>query len=295
MKRMYASLALLLIAATGAFAQRHCDVSVLPLIGPADSSLYPCNATVVSGYYLVNNGPDTILSSDTLIITDPNLDNTQDQPGYISINYAYPTGTQLNGLTSDQSALAPTMDIPPGDTIIYYQWNDTITRLWTLVNADTPLVINDNGDTVFNYVLTPDDGTSIPPNGHYYWMAQFLSFTDSTQAIDTASGNNAQLNYITINCSATSINDTKYSKVSLNVYPNPTSNTINFSYTFQKATTVTTRIMDLTGRTLKTINLGKAMPGTQNYQIDVNELPAGTYLLEFATDDTKGVSKFTKD
>jgi hypothetical protein len=124
MKRIYASLALLLSIGTGAFAQRHCDVEILPLIGPADGSTYTCNGTVVSGYYFVNNGPDTIKATDSFQLTDPNMDNATlgaDPLDFSTFYYfnGYPTGTQINGLIGDSVRSTP-KDIAPGDTIIYY-------------------------------------------------------------------------------------------------------------------------------------------------------------------------------
>lgn len=283
-----------MIAITGAFAQRHCDVEMAPLIGPANGLNYPCNATVVSGYYLINRGPDVVKSYDSFFIADPNIYNKElgaDSNDITTFYYytGYPTGLALNGVDGDQRA--PTFDIPVGDTIIYYQWNDTITRLSTLILADTYAISVDN-DTMDYYVFT--DTGKVPPNGNYYWLARFLTWRNDGDVVDTVGANNFQFNGITISCNSTGIKDTKYSKIALNVYPNPASNSIYFNYTFDKATLVTTRIMDLTGRTLKTVNLGKASPGNQKFEIDVNELPAGTYLLEFATSDSKGVAKFTK-
>jgi hypothetical protein len=149
------------------------------------------------------------------------------------------------------------------------------------------------GDTMDYYVFTPNG--QVPPNGTYLWLARFAGFY-GTDVVDTVESNNFQFNTITLTCATTAINDVKYNKVGLNVYPNPTSNSIYFNYTFSKSTTVSARIMDLTGRTLKTVNLGKASPGTQKFEIDVNALPQGTYLLEFTTSDySKGIAKFTKD
>ncbi len=288
MKRIYASLALLLIAATGAFAQqRHCDVSVT-LVGPAPGN-YACSSGVLSGYVMINNGPDTVKASDTLIITDPNLDNTTVPAGQVAIYYAYPSGPVAIGGPTDSTVF---YDIKPGDTILNYQWIDSASRLSSLINADTPIIYDPSlGDSVYNWVYTPY-GTA-PANGNYIWLAQCLGFQDSLSVTDTGISNNLAAAAIVINCT-TAINDTKFSNVALTVYPNPTSDNIYFNYTLTKAAVVTSRIMDLTGRTLKTVNLGKAAPGTQKFEINVNDLPAGTYLLEFTADDKKGISKFTK-
>jgi hypothetical protein len=291
MKRIYASLALLLAIGTGAFAQqRHCDVKVLPLVGPVDSFLYPCTGGVLSGYIMINQGPDTLRSTDTLMITDPNLDNTTVDPGSFAFYPAYPSGSIVTG-GGDETL--PLYDIAPGDTILNYQWTDSAVRLASLINGDTPLVYDQTlGDTVFNFVYTPYD--TLPPQGHYYWMSRFVGFIDSANVTDDSPNNNASLSFITLSC-VTGIHDLKYNNVSLTVYPNPTNDAINFNYTFTKSTNVTARVMDLTGRTFKTVNLGKSSPGNQRYQINVNELPTGMYLLEFTTDDSKGIAKFTKD
>ncbi|KAA5533262.1 T9SS type A sorting domain-containing protein [Taibaiella lutea] len=294
-KRFYATLCLLTALGTGAFAQRHCDVEVLPLIGPADGSNYSCNTTVVSGYYFVNNGPDTLRSTDSFQLFDPNVDNAAngadplDPTTWFVYANVKPTGTVLNGVVD--TVPSPALNIPPGDTILYYKWNDTVTRLCSLILADTTATSVD-GESIDYYVFT-QTGT-VPPNGKYYWLARFAGFY-GTNVVDTVTDNNFQFNTITLNCNTTSINDVNHKKVNLTVYPNPANNTINFKYSFLKSENVTARIMDLTGRTLKTVNLGKASPGDHQFEIQINELPTGTYLLEFATDNSKGISKFTKN
>jgi len=297
MKRIYASLLLLAGACTGAFAQRHCDVEVLPLIGPADGSNYSCNGTVVSGYYFINHGPDPIMPTDSFLIFDPNIDQGSEGAIYNDISsfyyyWGYPTGQVLNGYVGEgeNAERAPTVQINPGDTIIYYQWNDTITRLCALIKTDTSVTSVD-GDPMDYYVFTPEG--QVPPNGEYLWLARFAGFYNSTDVVDTVFDNNYKFNSINLGC-ATGINDVKYNKVNLTVYPNPTNNAINFNYTFAKAAIVTARVMDLTGRTVKAVNLGKAVPGVNQFKVDVNELPIGTYLLEFTAGDIKGISKFTK-
>jgi hypothetical protein len=296
MKKIYAILGLMLAFGTGAFAQRHCDVEILPLIGPANNSNYSCTGQVLSGYYFINNGPDAILSTDSFQLFDANMDNAAE--GADPLNFAsffyfsgFPTGLQINGLIGDSVRSTP-MDIPAHDTLIFYQWSDTLQRLSTLILADTYAISDDgNSDTMDYYVFTP--AGQAPANGTYLWPVVFAGFYGS-DVVDTVITNNIQFSKITINC-VTSIHDVNYNKMTFTAYPNPTSNTVHFNYNFTKATTVSASIMDMTGRRFKTIDLGRAGPGDQKYTIDVNALAPGTYLLEVTTGDSRGMAKFTKN
>lgn len=79
----------------------------------------------------------------------------------------------------------------------------------------------------------------------------------------------------------------------LNVYPNPTSTNISFSYDFNTSNNATVRIMDLMGRTLMTKDFGKQTVGTNNFTLDVATLSNGVYYVEMISGDIRGISKFT--
>jgi hypothetical protein len=60
---------------------------------------------------------------------------------------------------------------------------------------------------------------------------------------------------------------------SLNVYPNPASDLINFAIDYNKATTV--KMMDITGRVIETVNFN-----LNNAQVDVRNYNAGIYMYQ---------------
>lgn len=60
---------------------------------------------------------------------------------------------------------------------------------------------------------------------------------------------------------------------SLQVYPNPASEVINFSIDYNKATTV--QMMDITGRVIEAVNFN-----LNNAQVDVRNYNAGVYLYQ---------------
>lgn len=78
----------------------------------------------------------------------------------------------------------------------------------------------------------------------------------------------------------------------INVYPNPTKDVLNFSFDFAKASAVTANVYDVTGRMVASEQFGMQNTGTQNFTLNVANLPNGNYTLEIATDNNKGASKF---
>ena len=81
--------------------------------------------------------------------------------------------------------------------------------------------------------------------------------------------------------------------VKMDVYPNPATSVINFSFDFDQMSHSQAVLRDVTGRIVFVKNYGKAVPGTQKYTIDVSKFAAGSYSLEFNTDEKTAVTKFT--
>lgn len=97
--------------------------------------------------------------------------------------------------------------------------------------------------------------------------------------------------------SGTSVNDllAKKDKVNIDVFPNPSSDVINFHYNFLKPSHTTVLVRDITGKIVKSRNFGKASTGDQKYSLDITSLSAGNYVLQFDTDEETAVTKFTKN
>lgn len=78
----------------------------------------------------------------------------------------------------------------------------------------------------------------------------------------------------------------------IDVYPNPATSVINFSFDFEKNSHAQAVLRDVTGKIVFVKNYGKAVTGTQKYSIDISKFAAGMYSLEFNTDEHTAVTKF---
>ncbi|OFY93149.1 MAG: hypothetical protein A3K10_08825 [Bacteroidetes bacterium RIFCSPLOWO2_12_FULL_31_6] len=66
--------------------------------------------------------------------------------------------------------------------------------------------------------------------------------------------------------------------VNLSIYPNPTNNIVNISYTNFLLNNAIFTLYDITGRLVKTENYVPQNEGNQNFSLNINELKAGTYF-----------------
>jgi hypothetical protein len=80
-------------------------------------------------------------------------------------------------------------------------------------------------------------------------------------------------------------------KGELSVYPNPTSNQINFSYEFGSNEAATVTLRDLLGKTVLQRDLGKGISGKQSYSLDINSLQNGIYFLELSSNGVKSINR----
>ena len=108
MKRIYATPTLMGFLATGAYAQRYCDIETV-LVSPAEA----CSGNFPIKYLFINHGPDAILATDTLYGLDPEITDPEDG----------------NIFTYFGEAVAV------GDTLIGYDDNPSLDLTGTLVNA----------------------------------------------------------------------------------------------------------------------------------------------------------------
>jgi hypothetical protein len=259
---------------SGVYAQRHCDIDVVHVIGPADGTIISnCTDTaILSGYVFINRGPDVVMPTDTFHIRDVN-----NELGWVYV--VYPTGAVENGVINGQPA--PAVSVGVGDTLLINRWMDHIGRFGTLV------------DSTGTYI-GPDPGPLFS-NGSYFYPIEFVGFVDTLDAVDTARGNNGKYPAITIACPTSSIGDIKgLAKQTLSVYPNPAKNDVFFTYNFEKVSNdAAIRISDIAGRIVLTKALGKNIIGEQKLSVDVSALHAGTYIIELITEENRAISKFS--
>ena len=77
------------------------------------------------------------------------------------------------------------------------------------------------------------------------------------------------------------------------IFPNPASDAINVRFATTESTSTTVNVIDITGKVIRTINLGTTN-GTQQISIDLNELTTGIYFVELVNDNGTQIKKFVK-
>ncbi len=77
----------------------------------------------------------------------------------------------------------------------------------------------------------------------------------------------------------------------LNLWPNPATESLNVSLQLGEAGKVEMQLLDLTGRLINLVHQGSLEPGHYNWQIDTRSLPSGSYLLSWKSQMQQGVEK----
>jgi hypothetical protein len=79
------------------------------------------------------------------------------------------------------------------------------------------------------------------------------------------------------------------------LYPNPASSTQRLEYTVPKEGNVKVELLDERGKTLRTVFDGKQAVGTQSLDVNVAELPRGTYFYKITSKGNNETRRFLKD
>lgn len=129
----------------------------------------------------------------------------------------------------------------------------------------------------------------------FFFRALFVGDASATPvATDPSPANNLAVQRIVWSTSV-GIDDlfAKQEAKTLNVYPVPANNDINFEFNFDAPSHAQVFVRDMNGRVVKAKNFGRALPGVQKYNIDISALPNGIYTVELNTDTETGRAKFT--
>lgn len=78
---------------------------------------------------------------------------------------------------------------------------------------------------------------------------------------------------------------TENNKLNMNVimFPNPTSNIINITFSISETDNIVLALFDINGRLLNTIDQGQKAIGTYTYQVDLSQQQCGIYFLTLKT------------
>lgn len=263
MKKLFTTLALSGAFAVGAQAQDLAFVQPIFVSAPTEIN---CTDSFEFGWAFVNHGPYTIQPTDTFGFND------------------YEAESETNGWIG-----YVTEPVAPGDTFFVNVWNSHYDRIGWLVNDAGEVVTPPFADgslgffvRFFGFYTNPDGAGFVPRTD--------LVSTDPNPDDDIFPDAGI---LIDINCGGGSNSVDNVNKQAINVYPNPTSGELNFSQVFNTTSDAVANVYDITGKVVMTKNFGTQFAGTNNFQLNVADLPAGTYTLEFITNDNRGVSKFT--
>lgn len=81
---------------------------------------------------------------------------------------------------------------------------------------------------------------------------------------------------------------------SVNVFPNPFTNTTNLSFTSAKAGQASVVVYNLIGEKVVDMNLGHIAAGTQNFELDFASMEAGIYLVSLTAGNEISTLRLTK-
>ena len=78
------------------------------------------------------------------------------------------------------------------------------------------------------------------------------------------------------------------------IYPNPASNELTLNYRFAKKQQLLIKLYSMSGKVIKTFDLGLQNPGNHSKKLNINELPPGIYILRLQTDSQVVTRKVVK-
>lgn len=162
------------------------------------------------------------------------------------------------------------------------------------------------GGLMFTQTTTdPVTGTytlsNIPDGQNYFILVDIPGLdTNLTYHRDLVSGNNQLTGldftvdsmYVNPIASSVSINDINNIEHQLEVYPNPTSQFINVNYTLKNASSVSLSIIDLLGKTVKTLQEESTIQANiYKQRFSMGDLNNGVYFMRIKINNTESIIK----
>lgn len=252
MKRIYMALALVAGLAAGANAQRHCDIKLVAA-APGNNDIINCKDSFTMGYIFINNGPDMVMTTDTMTVID---------------GEAAPNSSWIFFTTSNKGV---------GDTVIRYVGRSHKNMTQTLLNSAGTALVNApfaNGDYHYPIIFRGFTDTLVVKD-----MDPTNNGTTPKITINCTTGIDELLGGTP--------------KSTLNIYPNPASSEVKIKHTLTENDHATVRVTDITGRQLMIKDFGKQTAGDKEFTLDVSLLQNGFYYVELITDNGRAISKLT--
>lgn len=300
MKRIYMTLALLggmTFAATAQNIDLEAFISIVDgqavqttaAFSPDSLSYAGANATTDSVYgiwAIFNNGPEAILATDMIWYLSPysrylteaeaEEEGVPFEDRYVWVNGMEFTDPVVAGEVAQAYSYSPVSEIG-----LLCDWDR-----WEQYGCDSGFVTVGPPHDAF------EDGEEYGFFMRIYGMGTDLDNISNTDADDC--NNKAAVRIIWNGAVSVADMIAPKEKVSLTVYPNPTTANLNFKYNFEKTSDVTVIVRDAVGRSVMVKNYGKMTAGNQDFQVDISSLDAGMYTIEMGTSYISALSKFTK-
>lgn len=136
--------------------------------------------------------------------------------------------------------------------------------------------------------------TAPPTQNPYTWCDSLWAVSQSGAVIaDPNVANNKECLSIKFMQDPASVEDMVADASILGVYPNPAKSNINVAYKFTANSKASLAIVDMTGKTVYSQNLGSNLSGTQIFPIDITNIASGLYMVELTVNDMKVLGKVT--
>ncbi|WP_430409783.1 T9SS type A sorting domain-containing protein [Kordia sp.] len=142
--------------------------------------------------------------------------------------------------------------------------------------------------------MTADDGLQLQN------ASPCIDVGDNTGVFMTDILSNDRIFNTTVDMSAYEFDATTLSiennapKLEIVLYPNPTNEIANLSFTISETDTIALLLFDMNGKLLKTIAKGRKTGGTFNYQIDISQQRSGVYFLKLQTSKGNYITKMIR-
>lgn len=290
MKKIYAAAALILAAFTAQAQLFQVDLEALAVI-TENQNLNPTTGKGISWYSIINqtNPFDSIQGGVFIRTTGAGSGlETNDQ-----VFYATPTSTLAP--SGGVMGYVRTISQPVDTGLIFavdgnLEATDSVNVLLNIANYEAD-------STTWSSILVERQNLVIGQVYGFFAYATVWPQDGSAAYQDTIRANN--FDYVPVIWGPGGVGikngfNTNYE--SLDLYPNPAHNRINYSFEVKKASTYqTVKVMDITGRTVKTENFGATQAGQYNGSLDISALPAGNYSIMVITQFGVNTTKFVKN
>lgn len=136
-----------------------------------------------------------------------------------------------------------------------------------------------------NRIRILDDETVTNPS----WSSLiFIPAAGTNPARWFTNGNNFGLG---VRFGKTTINTTEIQANSVKLFPNPANDLASLTYSLAQASDVQIRILDLTGRAVETLQLGRQQAGDFRQDLNLAGLRSGVYMVELQTGASREVTR----